>query len=131
MVDHEAEVATQRRYLLWLEHLKGPRGDNEHHAHDILEEIYMNGHCYNFAKAVQLLFPEAVLYAVGGAKSREVKHVVIRIGDQFYDIRGDVDMKERGYAWHHPLTPEEEALSQQYIYSFALRGGYERRQELP
>lgn len=118
------ERTDQKRFMEWLGCLKGPRGEDGHHAHDILEEICMNGHCYNFAKAVQLLFPRAVMYAVGYTEALEVSHVVIQLGDTFYDIQGEVRMDERGYAWWHPLTPEEEELSRRYVYSFRRRGGY-------
>ncbi len=45
---------------------------------------YLNGHCYSFAKILQTLFPESTLYY-------NQNHVIVRIDEHFYDIRGCVD----------------------------------------
>ena len=42
----------------------------------------MNGHCYYYAKILQTIFPEGKLFY-------SASHVVIKIDDFYYDVRGD------------------------------------------
>lgn len=52
------------------------------------EHIFTHGGCYRFHLLLRSIFPEAVPYM---NSSRD--HVVSKIGDRFYDIRGRVPSK--------------------------------------
>ena len=52
------------------------------------EHIYTHGGCYRFHLLLRSIFPDAVPYM---NSSRD--HVVSKIGDRFYDIRGRVPVK--------------------------------------
>jgi len=105
------------RMIAFIQLLKGPSAEDGNDAHGILEEIYMNGNCYTWAKAVQLVFPNIELYSVGFRGKTGVNHVVIKLDQRFYDIRGEIRMEEQDYAWWHAMTDEEERFSQQFHYS--------------
>ena len=52
-------------------------------SHPDMEELYLNGQCYNFFRILKSIFPESVAwydYVEG--------HVYTKIGDFWYDIRG-------------------------------------------
>jgi len=46
---------------------------------------YTMGNCFGFYRILQAVFPEAKPYETGG-------HVITKIDDKYYDIRGEVDM---------------------------------------
>lgn len=109
------------RIVRFIELLKGPALEGGNDAHAIMEEINMNGNCYNFAKALQLAFPEIELYSVSYEGKNEVSHVVAKLGSRYYDIRGEIDMNQQNYTWWHKITEAEEQFSCQYVYSFPQR----------
>jgi hypothetical protein len=47
--------------------------------------VYTMGNCYQFYEILKVVFPDAVAYESGG-------HVITKINNKFYDIRGEVDM---------------------------------------
>ncbi|WP_104373495.1 hypothetical protein [Desulfocucumis palustris] len=51
-----------------------------------IEMIYLNGGCYRFYKFLKSIFPKAEPYI-----NPRKDHVVTKIGDNFYDIRGKAD----------------------------------------
>jgi hypothetical protein len=46
--------------------------------------VYTCGNCYQFYEILKVVFPDAIAYESGG-------HVVTKIGDDYYDIRGKCD----------------------------------------
>ena len=66
--------------------------------------VYQRGNCGNFYQHMRLVFPTARAY-ISGTRGRT--HIVVRIGDGFYDITGrlkptDVDLKNFA-----PATPAQ------------------------
>jgi hypothetical protein len=53
-----------------------------------LVEIYTSGSCYKFYELLKYIFPEAKAYY-----TKDRNHIVIKIGDNFYDITGKVKSK--------------------------------------
>lgn len=49
--------------------------------------IYTMGNCYQFYEILKSIFPEAIAYRSGG-------HVFTKIGDKFYDIKGQYDKSD-------------------------------------
>lgn len=47
--------------------------------------IYTTGNCYQFYEILKVVFPKSEPYESGG-------HVITKIDDKFYDIRGEVDV---------------------------------------
>jgi len=47
--------------------------------------VYTHGNCYQFYEILKCVYPEAVAYYDGN-------HVFTKIGDNFYDIRGKLDV---------------------------------------
>jgi len=47
--------------------------------------VYTMGNCYQFYEILKVVFTEAEPFESGG-------HVIAKIGDKFYDIRGEMDM---------------------------------------
>ena len=52
-------------------------------SRDDSQVAYMNGSCYHFYKILRAVFPEAVPFY-------DSNHVVTKIGEKFYDIRGEL-----------------------------------------
>ena len=50
--------------------------------------VYTMGNCYQFYEILKVAFPEAEPYWDGS-------HVWTKIGDRFYDIKGEADLSER------------------------------------
>lgn len=49
------------------------------------EQVYTQGSCIAFYKILKLLYPGAIAYW-----STEVRHMVTKIGNKYYDITGEV-----------------------------------------
>lgn len=108
---------THERVLHFIHLLKGHKNGDGHDAHDILETIYTRGNCYMFAKALQFVFPEAVLYShyIHGY------HVLVKIEDRFYDITGEYHDLDNSY---FPLDEGSEKQAMTWCYSHKERGPY-------
>ena len=53
-----------------------------------IERCFMEGNCYYFFEILKTKFPETIPYY-----SSKYSHVVSRIGDNYYDIRGKLSQK--------------------------------------
>lgn len=47
-------------------------------------KVYTSGSCYKFYLILKEVFPEAICYY-------DISHVITRIGDNYYDITGEVE----------------------------------------
>ena len=56
--------------------------------HPELEHQCLNGSCFRLYKLLELAFPGAEPWCAHG-------HIITRIGDKFYDIRGEVPADDR------------------------------------
>jgi hypothetical protein len=71
-----------------------------------IEKIYLNGGCYQFYKFLKAVYPEAKPYT-----DEHKLHVVTRIGEKLYDIRGIVE------GIYYPLSKEDEKACEQWSFS--------------
>lgn len=62
------------------------------------EQVYMNGSCIMFFKIMQTVYPSARPYW-----NADTKHMVTKIGDDYYDITGKV-YDVRGYILDEEAT---------------------------
>lgn len=58
-----------------------------------LEEIFMWGYCYWFAHILKNRFDGEIYYLPIS------NHFITKIDNQFYDIRGIVEPREKAYSW--------------------------------
>lgn len=120
--------STHEKVMLFIETLKGHKNYDGNDAHEIMEEIFMRGNCYKFAKTLQIVFPEAILYSAwksyGGIAPH---HIVAKIDDRFYDIKGEFDR----YLWHRvsEMSEKEESFAKAYCYSHKEGGAYNLRDD--
>ena len=71
---------------------------------DYIKIIYLHGGCYQFYKFLKAVYPQAEPYISGS-------HVVTKIGNRYYDIRGAVRGKYR------PLTAEDTEKCEKWSFS--------------
>lgn len=57
---------------------------------------FLNGGCYDFFLILKSIFPSAEAWS-------DCDHVITRIGDRFYDVRGEIHCER-----HLPIDGEEE-----------------------
>ena len=57
-------------------------------------EVYTSGSCYKFYLILKAIFPKAKAYY-------NSDHVITRIGDQYYDITGEVQKENHLFVDHH------------------------------
>jgi hypothetical protein len=92
--------------------IKGHKNAKEcYDAHRILNKIYRNGNCYMFAKALQFVFPQAVLYN----QYEFGYHIVACCNGVFYDITGM--LKDQDLINYSILTETQEEWARTWCYS--------------
>lgn len=64
---------------------------------------YTSGHCYYYAKILQEFFPNSKMYY-------NTKHIIIKIGDFFYDVQGIFPIYE-----HNDYIEIEDAMHEEYV----------------
>lgn len=107
------------RVLKFIELIRGAPAafegcDPDDTSANIVNEIFTQGNCGNFALALQTAFGGQLLM------DRTCPHIACEIDGRIYDIRGDVTHL------HNCMTPttEEEVRNRDFVdnYSFAERG---------
>lgn len=105
---------THERVLHFINLIKGHKNFRDRDAHKIIEQINMRGNCYMFAKTLQFVFPQAIIYGTkdwGG-------HAAAYIDGKLYDIKGEITEDSR---WTPeafiPMTPEQEKKASTWCYS--------------
>ena len=63
------------------------------------EYVYRNGSCYYFAKILQAIYPEGELWEF------PQQHVLFKLDEKFYDIRGEVGVADRDIRPSEEPTP--------------------------
>ncbi|MDC3414288.1 hypothetical protein [Terrihalobacillus insolitus] len=71
-----------------------------------IEQIYLNGGCYQFYKILRTMFPSAKPYI-----NANKNHVVTMIDGYFYDITGKV------FGNYLPLTKDDEKMCKKWSFS--------------
>lgn len=101
------------------------------YTRELMEEIFMRGDCGRFYFILKSVFPEAVPYAITQSaealEDSNITHVVTKIGDKFYDIKGIFDEERlhgiEGYeekSWSESVLPTTE----QWLYFSDLFNNY-------
>ena len=75
-----------------------------------IQDIYMNGGCYQFAVLLCKMYRGCEIY-MNGMKD----HCIVKNGCRFYDIRGEVPFYET--MCFHPITDEERKRAEQWSFS--------------
>lgn len=52
-------------------------------SNPIMEDIFLNGRCFNLYRILAVVFPEALAYY-------DLNHIITKIDDRYYDITGEV-----------------------------------------
>lgn len=105
-------MSTHERVMEFINLIKGHKNAKESYdAHRILKKVYQRGNCYMFAKTLQFVFPQAVLYNY----QYFGHHVVACIGGVFYDITGQIE--DQDLTDYFVLTEEQERIARTWCYS--------------
>lgn len=112
------EQSTHEKVLYFINLIKGHKNDHGHDAHGILQNVYMRGNCYMFAKTLQFVFPQTIIYTSHSFGY----HVVASIEDRLYDIRGE--LMADGYDRYEPITEEQEKKAMAWCYSHVNQSSY-------
>ena len=67
------------------------------------ESLFLYGGCYKLYKILKFVFDDAVAYYDGN-------HVITKIGDKFWDIRGEVKPSERHLPVDGKIYTHEELI---------------------
>ena len=103
------------KVLAFIELIKGSPAPTGHYfteddtSRGIITEIYTQGNCGNFAKALALAFDGDVLVVEGFI------HAICRINGRLYDISGDVTDKFPNV--REPMVGELDDLTNNYSFS--------------
>ncbi|MNB84027.1 hypothetical protein D3C75_308720 [compost metagenome] len=112
---------THERVLYFINLIKGHKNFDGNDAHRIVEEVNMRGNCYMFAKALQFVFPQTIIYSTkyfGG-------HAAAMIDGRLYDICGEITNDSHFPACDFvPMNPEDEKKASTWTYSFEYRSCY-------
>jgi len=100
---------THEKVLYFINLIKGHKNQKGHDAHEILNIIYTNGNCYMFARTLQFVFPQAILYTTIDFGD----HITACIDEKFYDITGEL-LDHTNYT---PLSLELEKKAMTWCYS--------------
>ncbi|MNV12266.1 hypothetical protein D3C71_1028620 [compost metagenome] len=112
---------THERVLYFINLIKGHKNSGGNDAREIVEEVNMRGNCYMFAKALQFVFPQAIIYSTSGFGG----HAAAMIENKLYDIRGEVTNESLYPASDFILmTEEQEKEAATWAYSFKERSCY-------
>lgn len=109
---------THERVLHFINLIKGHKNEDGNDAHEVLEQVYQRGNCYMFAKTLQFVFPEAQIMTTRYFGV----HVVAKIDDILYDIRGKLPEYEHEY--YIPITKEQEKVAMTWCYSHQIQSCY-------
>lgn len=66
-------------------------------SNPIIEDIFLNGSCCNFYFILKSVFPESVAYF-------NIEHVITKIGNRYYDITGEISLKEFSDKKYMPIN---------------------------
>lgn len=67
------------------------------------ERIFMEGSCYQLFPFLKIFFEDAEAYCC-----EDGSHVIVKLDDRFYDIRGEVSKKEFKQNGFAPITATQE-----------------------
>lgn len=63
-----------------------------------IEDVFLNGYCFWFAKILNLRFNGEIFYLP------IMNHFIVKIEDKYYDITGEVVLEEKPYEWNSYST---------------------------
>lgn len=75
-----------------------------------IEDIFLNGGCYQFHLFLKTLFPNSIPYI-----NDKKNHIYTKIGNELYDILGTVENWEQEYV--EPLNLEENPEVKEWSFS--------------
>ena len=81
--------------------------DTLRNSDEYIKYIYTEGGCYQFYLLLKLLYPKAIPYI-----SIDRQHVITRIDNKFYDIRGEF----RKYLNYKPMTDADIEMAKDWNF---------------
>lgn len=82
---------------------------------ELIERIFLNGGCYKFHLILKKLYPDAIPYKVGYRK-HSIEHIVSKIGDRYFDIKGVFNFHKSGYIYIDKLKEKDLKIVEKFKY---------------
>lgn len=83
----------------------------------LMEQVYTRGGCYSFYLILTNRFPGETKPYKAGLYKHSVEHIVTKIGDHYFDIKGEFTLEKDGeYLFLSELSEKEEKIAKKFKY---------------